>query len=148
MDTPPPPSTAASQSFSPNMDINTSPPPSEDYLAVITQLMAEKDRLVTEKDELVISKDRLWREMHHIIQEKNERIEELFARCTTGNARPRDDSEVQVLRNEVRQLGHRNQELEKALREALQMEGDIGEDRMDASSSSAMILNSFSDVTK
>jgi len=41
------------------MDMDMSPIPSDDYLAVITQLMAEKDRLVTEKDELVVSKDRL-----------------------------------------------------------------------------------------
>lgn len=146
MDTPPPPSTATSQLLNPNMD--TSPPPSEDYLAVITQLMAKKDRLVTEKDELVVSKDRLWREMHYIIQEKNERIEELFARCTTANTHSRDDSEIQVLRNEVRRLGHRNLELEKALREALEMEDDIVEGCMDARSSSAMVSQNFGDITK
>jgi predicted RNase H-like nuclease (RuvC/YqgF family) len=103
---------------------------------------------LSEKDELVVYQDRLWREMHQIIQEKNERIEELFARCTTANPRPRDESEIQVLRNEVRRMGHRNQELEKALREALEMEDDIGEDHMDVGSSSAMILNNFGDVTK
>lgn len=128
--------------------MDTSPPPSEDCLAVITQLMAEKDRLVTEKDELVVSKDRLWREMHQVIQEKNERIEELFARCTTMNSRPRDDSEIQVLRNEVRQLRHRNLELERALRDTLETEDGNGEDGMNASSSSAMIFKNFGDMTK
>jgi hypothetical protein len=74
---------------------------SEDYLAVITQLMAEKDRLVTEKDELVVSKDRLWREMHQIIQEKNECIEQLFARCTGDKHHLQSDWEAQELRAEV-----------------------------------------------
>lgn len=125
-----------------------SPPPGEDYLAVITQLMAEKDRLVTKKDELVVSKDRLWREMHQIVQEKNKRIEELFARCTTVDLRPRDNSETQLLRNEVRRLGRRNLELEKALRDALETEDDNGEDSMVASSSSAMLHKGFGDVTE
>lgn len=128
--------------------MDMSPPPSEDYLDVITQLMAEKDRLVTEKDELVVSKDRLWREMHQIIQEKNERIEELFARCTTANPRPGDASEAQVLREEVRRLGRRNLELEKALQDALDTDDDVGEDGMDTSSSSAMILKNFGNITK
>lgn len=128
--------------------MDASPPPSEDYLDVITQLMAEKDRLVTEKDELVVSKDRLWREMHQIIQEKNERIEELFASCTTANPGPCDGSETQVLREEVRRLGRRNLELEKALQNALETDDDVGEDSMDTSSSSAMVLKNFGDVTK
>jgi len=104
------------------MDI--SPPPSDDYLAAINQLIAEKDRLVIEKDELVVSKDRLWREMHQIIQEKNERIEELFARCTS--LRPHD-SEVHTLRNEVLSLARRNSELEEALRNALETDDEIGD---------------------
>ena len=41
-----------------------------EYLTVISQLMAEKDRLITEKDELVVSKDRLWREMYQMLNEK------------------------------------------------------------------------------
>jgi hypothetical protein len=106
------------------MDI--SPPPSDDYLAAITQLIAEKDRLVIEKDELVVSKDRLWREMHQIIQEKNERIEELFARCTTVNSHSHD-SEVQALRDEVLSLARRNSELEEALRDALETDDEIGD---------------------
>jgi len=128
--------------------MDTSPPPSDDYLAIITQLMAEKDRLVTEKDELVVSKDRLWREMHQIIQEKNERIEELFARCTTAYPRPGDGSEAQVLREEVRRLERRNLDLEKALQDALETDDDGGKDSMDTSSTSAMVLKNFGDVTK
>ena len=100
--------------------METPTPPSDDYLAVIAQLLAEKDRLVTEKDELVVSKDRLWREMHQIIQEKNERIEELFASS-------RDNLEIQALRAEVLGLKRRNLALEKALRKALETD-DTGED--------------------
>jgi len=128
--------------------MDMSPPPSEDYLAVITQLMAEKDRLVTEKDELVVSKDRLWREMHQIIQEKNERIEELFERCTSGNPRPRDDSEIQAFRDEARRLGRRNLELEKALRDALETDDDTGEDGTEINSSSAVVLKNFGNITR
>lgn len=41
------------------------------YFTIISQLIAEKDRLITDKDELVVSKDRLWREMYQMLQEKN-----------------------------------------------------------------------------
>lgn len=128
--------------------MDMSPPPSEDYLDVITQLMAEKDRLVTEKDELLVSKDRLWRDMHQIIQEKNERIEEPFARCASAYPRPRDGSETQVLREEVRRLGRRNLELEKALHDALETDDDAGEDSMDITSPSAVVLKKFGDDRK
>jgi hypothetical protein len=109
-----------------DMDMEMSPPPGEDYLAVITQLMTEKHRLVMEKDELVVSKDRLWREMHMIVQEKNKRVEELFARCTSMGSSSHDGSDIQLLRNEVCWLGHRNLELQNTLRDALETEDNNG----------------------
>jgi hypothetical protein len=121
---------------------------SEEYLAIITQLMAEKDRLVTEKDELVVSKDRLWREMHQIIQEKNERIEQLFARYTRDKHHAQSDWEAQELRAEVLRLERRNRNLEKAFRDALETDEDSGANSMDTSSSSALAHQSSDYITK
>jgi HD superfamily phosphohydrolase len=121
---------------------------SEDYLAIITQLMAEKDRLITEKDELVVSKDRLWREMHQIIQEKNERIEQLFARWTTDKDRPENDWEAQGLRAEVLHLERRNRDLEKALRDAVETDEESGGNSMDTNSFSALAHLSSDGITK
>jgi hypothetical protein len=121
---------------------------SEDYLAIITQLMAEKDRLVTEKDELVVSKDRLWREMHQIIQEKNERIEQLFARCTGDKHHTQNDWEAQELRAEVLRLERRNRDLEKALRDAVETDEGSGENSMDTSGSSALAHQTSGESTR
>jgi hypothetical protein len=121
---------------------------SEDYLAIITQLMAEKDRLVTEKDELAVSKDRLWREMHQIIQEKNERIEQLFARCTGDEHHLQSDWEAKELRAEVIRLERRNRDLEKALRDAVETDEDSGGNSMNTSSSSALAHQSSGEFTK
>jgi hypothetical protein len=125
-----------------------SAPSNEDYLTIITQLMAEKDRLVTEKDELVVSKDRLWRGMHQVIQEKNERIEQLFARCTGDKHQVQNDWEAQELRAEVLRLERRNGDLEKALRDAVETDEDSGENSMDTSGSSMLAHLSSDSITK
>jgi len=86
---------------------------SEDCVLTIRQLMAEKDRLIMEKDEIVTSKDRLWREMHQMLQDKNGRIEELFAKCTAIGHLTNDGAENQALREEVRRLQHRQRDWSK-----------------------------------
>jgi hypothetical protein len=92
-----------------------------EYLTVISQLMAEKDRLITEKDELVVSKDRLWREMYQMLNEKNGCTQDLSEKRLATN---RDQLENQRLRMEVSNLKRRNKELELALRDALEADED------------------------
>lgn len=90
--------------------------------------MAEKDRLIMEKDELVVSKDRLWREMYQILQEKSELPGTTLHPRTATSHHNRDHSEVQQLREENKGLKRRNQELEQALRDALEVEDDFEEE--------------------
>jgi hypothetical protein len=127
---------------------NMSSCPNEDCLLTIRQLMAEKDRLIMEKDEIVDSKDRLWREMHQMLQDKNERIEELLAKCTAVGELTNDGAENQALREEVHRLQHRHRELEKALREALETDEENSDDDMETDSPSALAGNSFDQVIK
>lgn len=101
---------------------------SEEYLAIISQLMAEKDRLIMEKDELVVSKDRLWREMYQILQERSELPRTTLHRRTITSHANQDHSEVQRLRQENKGLKRRNLELEQALRDALEVEDDFEEE--------------------
>lgn len=75
---------------------------SKDCLLIIRQLMAEKDRLIMEKDELVDSKDRRWKEMHQMLQDKNERIEEISEERTTVDHLTRFNAENKELREGVR----------------------------------------------
>lgn len=93
-----------------------------EYFAIISQLMAEKDRLITEKDELVVSKDRLWREMYQMLQEKNQRTADLSDQQTSDDSQ--DKLEIQQLCGEVSFLKRRNRELEHALRDALETDRD------------------------
>lgn len=106
----------------------------EEYLAFVSQLMAEKDRLITEKDELVESKDRLWREMHAMVLEKEQQISQLTAGHTWAS-RVRDDRfgavAARELRNEVQRLKNRNDELETALRKMLNANQNAEEDEED-----------------
>lgn len=106
----------------------------EEYLAFVSQLMAEKDRLITEKDELVESKDRLWREMHAMIMEKEQQTSQLTAGHTSAS-RLRDDQlgaiAVRELRNEVQRLKNRNDELDTALRKMLNANQNAEEDEED-----------------
>jgi hypothetical protein len=106
-------------------------PNSGEYLVIISQLMAEKDRLITEKDELVVSKDRLWREMYQIVQEKSELMGNTLHRRTATDQSSRDHLEVQRLREENKGLKRRNQELEKALRAALEADEDFNEEPLE-----------------
>jgi hypothetical protein len=110
--------------------------------------MAEKDRLIMEKDEIVDSKDRLWREMHQMLQDKNERIEELFAKCTAVGHLPNDGAENQALREEVHRLQHRHRELEEALRESLETDEENSDEDMETDSPSALVGDSFDQVIK
>lgn len=98
-----------------------------EYLAIVSQLMAEKDRLIMEKDELVVSKDRLWREIYQILQEKSEWPGTALHQRTATSHPNRDHPEVQRLREENKGLKRRNQELEQALRDALEIEDDFKE---------------------
>jgi hypothetical protein len=142
----PPPALAYAQIFTP-VD-NMSSCPNEDCLLTIRELMAEKDRLIMEKDEIVDSKDRLWREMHQMLQDKNERIEELFAKCTAVGHLTNDGAENQALREEVRRLQHRHRELEEALREALETDEEISNEDMETDSPSALAGDLFDQVLK
>lgn len=115
----------STQSGTPNNNMATSS--TGDYFAIISQLMAEKDRLITEKDELVVSKDRLWREMYQMLQEKNEHTAGLPDQ-QKGISRTRQDQlEIQRLRGRVGDLERRNRELEQALRDALETDADCEE---------------------
>ena len=107
---------------------------SGEYLAIISQLMAEKDRLIMEKDELVVSKDRLWREMYQILQEKNELPGIKLHQGTATSHSNRDHSEVQQLREENKGLKRRTQELEQALHDALEVEDDFEEEHTEVDS--------------
>jgi len=109
--------------------------------------MDEKDRLILEKDEIVTSKDTLWREMHGMLQEKNERIEELFAKCTAVDQPTRDGVEHQALCEEVHRLQHRNHGLENAMREALE-DNENSDQIMETDSPSAPARDSFDHATK
>jgi hypothetical protein len=122
--------------------------PDEDCQLTIKQLMAEKDRLIMEKDEIVNSKDRLWREMHQILQDKNERIEELFAKCTAVDQTTHEGAENQVLREENRRLQLRQHGLEKALREALETDEENSDEDMDTKIPSALVEDSFDRMIK
>ena len=107
---------------------------SGEYLTIISQLMAGKDRLIMEEDELVVSKDRLWREMYQILQEKNE-LPGITLHQRTATSHPnRDHSEVQPLREGNKGLKRRNQELEQALRDALEVEDDFEEEHTEVDS--------------
>ena len=110
--------------------------------------MAEKDRLIMDKDEIVSSKDRLWREMHQMLQEKNERIEELFAKCTAVGHFTNDGTENQALREEVRRLQYRQRELEEALRESLETDEENSDDNMETDSPSELAEDSFDQAIK
>lgn len=99
-----------------------------EYFTIISQLMAEKDRLITEKDELVVSKDRLWREMYQMLQEKNGGTRDLSEQRLAAN---REQLENQRLRVEVSKLQRRNKELELALRDALDTDEDCGDGSVD-----------------
>jgi hypothetical protein len=110
----------------------------EDCLLTIRTLMAEKDRLIMEKDEIVSLKDRLWREMHQMLQDKNERIEELFAKCTALDHPTHEGAENQALREELRRLQKSHHYLEKALRDALETDGENSDEDMEANSPSAL----------
>lgn len=101
---------------------NMATPNGGEYLAIISQLMAEKDRLVTEKDELVVSKDRLWREMYQMLQEKDGSTGNTSHRGTATSHPNRDHLEVQRMREENKSLQRRNRELEQALRDALEVD--------------------------
>lgn len=111
---------ASPHTFSPDNDMETSLGDGE-YYAIISQLMAEKDRLITEKDELVVSKDRLWREMYQMLQEKNGGTRDLSEQRLSAN---REQLENQRLCGEVSNLKRRNRELELALRDALETDED------------------------
>lgn len=113
------------QSGTPNNDMATSS--SGEHFAIISQLMAEKDRLITEKDELVASKDRLWRKMYQMLREKNERTAELPDQQTDISRTSQDQFEIQRLRGKVSHLERRNGELEQALRDALETDADCEE---------------------
>jgi len=110
--------------------------------------MAEKDRLIMEKDELVDSKDRLWREMHGMLQDKNERIEELFAKCTDVAQLAHNGAENQALRKEIHRLKRRHQDLEKALGEALEIDDESSDEIKETDSLSALVGDSFDGATK
>jgi hypothetical protein len=128
---------------------NMSSCPDEDCQLTIRQLMAEKDRLIMEKDEIVNSKDRLWREMHQMLQDKNERIEELFARCTAADQTTHEGAENQRLREEVRRLQIRQHDLEEALREALETdEENSDEEDMETEIPSALAEDSLDQFIK
>jgi hypothetical protein len=92
-----------------------------EYFAIISHLMAEKDRLIAEKDELVVSKDRLWREMYQMLQEKSGGTRDLSEQRLAAS---REHLENQRLRGEVSNLKRRNRELELALRDVLETEED------------------------
>jgi hypothetical protein len=109
-----------------------------EYFVIISQLMAEKDRLIMEKDELVVSKDRLWREMHQIIQEKSELTGHTLHRRTATSHPNQDDLEIQRLREENKGLKRRNRELERALRDALEVDEDF-EDKSFGDDSRALL---------
>lgn len=102
----------------------------EDYLAVITQLIAEKDRLVAEKDELVISKDKLWREMYQMLREQIRQKEITSAKQGTVSGHRHDPLEIQQLHEEISRLKRRNADLEEALRDALETDEDGEDDDM------------------
>lgn len=97
---------------------------SGEWLPIILQLMAEKDRLIAEKDELVVSKDRLWREMYQIVQEKSDRVETTDGQRTVARHAERDQWEIQQLRDENVKLHQRIQDLEAALRDAFDTDED------------------------
>jgi hypothetical protein len=84
--------------------MDTSPPPSNDHLAAVTQLMAEKTALSKRKTSLSFPKIDCGGELYRVLQEKNDRVEESVAKCTTASSRPRE-AQIQVLREEVRLLG-------------------------------------------
>jgi len=86
--------------------------------------------------------------MHQTIEEKNGRIEELLARCSTTSSRPHDDSKVQFLRDERRRLERRTFELERALKDALETDDEIGEHGVEADCTSAMVPGYYSNNTK
>jgi hypothetical protein len=75
--------------------MDTSPQPSDDYFAAVTQLMAGNKRLVTEKDELVVSKDRLRRGnlSDHTREERGDRgiVREMY-NCKFSSMRGADPS--------------------------------------------------------
>jgi hypothetical protein len=110
--------------------------------------MAEKDRLIMEKDEIVNSKDRLWREMHQMLQGKSERIEELSGKCSIADHSTNDGVENQALREEVRRLQHRQHDLEKALREALETDEENSDEDMETEIPSALAEDSLDQLIK
>lgn len=111
----------------------------EEYLAIIAKLMAEKDRLIAEKDELVASKDKLWREMHQMFQEQQIRYEAARPGQTFNTGHNTNALEVQQLREENSRLKRRNKDLEQALRDALETEGESEDDEMGQGGSSSKI---------
>jgi hypothetical protein len=122
--------------------------PDEDCQLTIRQLMAEKDRLIMEKDEIVNEKDRLWREMHQMLQDKNERIEELFARCTAVDQPTHEGAENQALREENRRLQLRQHDLEEALREALETDEENSDEDMETEIPPALEEDSLEQLIK
>ncbi|KAK5129072.1 hypothetical protein LTR85_000405 [Meristemomyces frigidus] len=111
---------------------------SDGSLALINQLLAEKDRLIAEKDELVASKDKLWREMYHVVQERDAKIERLEDEvratrddCACTETR-RTEKQNEALRAANEKLVERNRALEEALRGLLDPEQDDeeGDDEM------------------
>ena len=105
-------------------------PATEDHFAIISQLMAEKDRLIVEKDELVASKDRLWRELYQMLREKIERVEVTDDQRTLARRLERSQLETQQLRDESVKLREHVRRLEQALRDALDTDEDC-EDAME-----------------
>jgi hypothetical protein len=121
--------TTSSQTSKPDNDMDTSS--SGEYLAIISQLMVEKDRLISEEDEFVVSKDRLWREMHQILQEKNKRILFLYDRRRITSHPGQKRLENQRLRVEIGDRRRHNRELKQVLRDALETGDDCEDETME-----------------
>lgn len=83
-----------------------------------------------------------------MLQDKNGRIEELFAKCTAIGHLTNDGAENQALREEVRRLQHRQRGLEQALRESLESDEEISDDNMETDSPSALAEDSLDQVVK
>lgn len=97
---------------------------SDQHLALINQLLEDKDRLLAEKDELVASKDKLWREMHSIMRERDAGLDYSRHGLRTNNQRMMSDgpADTTSLKDEIKRLKERNLALEDALRDLLDQE--------------------------